>query len=584
MLTDNDFKNAVYFKHADYLKDAGRALCQFARLDYGVKQPRAVLYTNNELRCFKTALWIALENEHELAGSFAGYKGLWLVELTNHKVFVYGCRQKFYAKSIGGRVIHQLDILNSDADWIAILARHNSLSQVNIAEALSDQKRLELADSLYKVEHKLLHQVIQAFIAQLDTQTLQVLQAEGSGDNSSYNHYAAGSPEQQRNRIQAAKSYPWFSQALRQNWMLKRSVDQAEPLATELGRIYNIRPRTLRHFQREPHYAVSEADKSALTKLVDAYSADYFPRTKADQDVFLQLAKPLLGLADLLHLEPLQFAKPFSKGWKKGLDSLEQYLDAPLDLVLIIDMMQASFYYGVLPLLSSHKDLRHITRAPLSWYVKWFAIYGLKSLLTMANEWRLNRDEISIALFLEKNTSQELCWQPLLASVYQKSAYQIIELTSQQALQSEGDTLEHCVASYCVRCLTYASSIYSLRNCLGKLLSTFEIQFIDGQVKLLQHYAHKGARPCAEEILLVGQFIKQLVKKVPVEKILRVEKDKQLLGQKILSQLQDPASVNQPRLEQSMLAQLQARVKFTHPATMNTQKIRAYFLQNYRQH
>jgi len=215
MLTDHDFKNAVYFKQADYLMDADGELCQFARLENSEKQPRAVLYTNNELRCFKTALWIALENGHELAGSFAGYKGLWLVELTNHKVFVYGCHQKFFAKSIGGRVIHQLDILNSDADWLAILARQNSLSLVNIVEGLSDQQRLELADALYKIEHKLLHQAIQAFIAQLDTHTLQVLQAEGSGDNSSYNHYAAGSPEQQRNRIQAAKSYPWFSQALR---------------------------------------------------------------------------------------------------------------------------------------------------------------------------------------------------------------------------------------------------------------------------------------------------------------------------------------------------------------------------------
>ena len=460
MLTNDKFNKAVYFKHSEICTDTDCSNVLVKLQQNGIfLDHRAVLYKNNEIVHFKTALWIELENENELPMPFSGFKGLWLVELNNHKVFLHGSQKQFFPKNIGGRVIHDIEILNKHADWVSVLAHHHASSIIRKAGVCFAQPHKVAESLLYKIEKKLLENSIQSFIGELNPKALDILKAEGEGDNSIYNHYVSPSPEQHRNRIQAAKSYPWFSQSFRQNWQLRRSVDQTEPVLTELAKIYKIQPRTIKHFQGVIHYDVPPASKILFTQLVDNYSAEYLPKTPEDQKVFLALAKGLVDLANILQVDPVQLAKPFKNGWKDGLDKLEIYLDTKLDINSVNEMMLVSFYYGVLPLLKNNKQLISLNQPPITWFSEWFSQYGLKHLLWMANKWRLIHDDLCIYLFIKKYQLRDLQWPALLPITYFYDLYQIIELTSQCDLKSEGKRLEHCVASYIMKCLMSGSYI-----------------------------------------------------------------------------------------------------------------------------
>ena len=50
-----------------------------------------------------------------------------------------------------------------------------------------------------------------------------------------------------------------------------------------------------------------------------------------------------------------------------------------------------------------------------------------------------------------------------------------------------GRKLQHCIASYGIKCLVSGSFIYALRDRLGNHISTFEIQFEMGRPVLQQH-------------------------------------------------------------------------------------------------
>jgi len=576
MITNYDANNTVLFKHSE-LNIESDSYNIFTQQEHksALLDCRAVLFKETEFIGIKTALWINLENENNLPSPFTGFKGLWLLQMKNGKVFFQGSKNLFVKKSLGGRMINGIDVLNYHADWVNVVALHNTLSIIKKTDGMQGKHRAGF-ESVNLSEQTLLKKALRSFIGELDSEVVDILKIEQTGDNSIYNYYISSS-EYNRNRVQAAKSYQWFCQSFRNHWKLGRCVDNAEPLLSEIAKVHKLHPRTIKYLQRSVGYSSSIVAKLTFVKVVDKFSSDYLPKTVEDQQTFIELAGKLVNLGELLQVSPMHLAKPFKGNWKAGLDRLEKKFDSTLDLDLIIEMMDASFYFGVLPILRNNCKLKHFTSPSSEWYSEWFSSYGLNRLIEMSIRWQNLKNILCILLFIKANKLDDLEWESLHSINFQHNTYQIVELTSHNQLKDEGSDLEHCVERYTMKCLISGSYIYSVQNRLGKSLSTFEIQFADGQAKLLQHFAKKDSQPTKEDVLLVKLFIDSKLNSVEGVRVNAIQKMKKTLATQVQNQIGTPNSKNYNRLSHGKKELLEKFIKYTHPSGMNSDSIRDFF-------
>lgn len=542
---------------------------------------RAELYRDHAVAPFVTALWIAIEGCAKLPvnatpNSWADYQGLWLVELEGNRVFVYGCRQQFFQKSIGGRVIHNLEMLNVNADWVSSLAQHNAAA---IALEMGSARDQSCVRVLCAIEQELITRSIEAFTRELDPDRLAILRAEGGGWLSTYNHYASFNMYHVRNRLQAAQSFPWFSHSLRENPRLRRAVDRAEPLAREIAECYRLQPRTLKHFQTNPRYAVPTASRVSFAQCVDRYSADYLPRTQEDQETFAALVAELNDLADLLQIEPVQLAAPFKKGWKNGLAHLEGELGESVELAAVFEMMQASFHYGVRPLLKTRSSLGEPVTPPACWYVRWFSSCSLKTLLAMASEWHTAKKQISLELYKHFKQIKDLSWPSLLPQTFYCDGLAILELHTEGGLEYESKKMENCVHTYCMPCLVDGSYIFAVRNEFGSPLTTFEVTWDGETFELVQHKAKNNSDPVAGIESVVQRFISKVLNTLEKALVNDAHERRRQLGKQILATFPGPQA-DRAIVELGLESALQTAVEFTHPSDMNSSDILAFFAEN----
>ncbi len=593
--------NKTYFKHTEHQiavdNLAISRLFVLLQNDHLIPENRAVLHKSSAGQDnnygFKSALWITLEDTLSSSPVFSDFKGLWLIEHHNHKVQLLGSQKYCTSKSIGGRVIHDTDILSINAYWISDLAHHlASTLEQKIEHTFMDYSRIatcQIPDSMifHDIELDLLINAIQAFINELNEETINVLQKEGTGNNIIYNHYVSDNPEQKRNRIQAADNYPWFGSLLRSDYKLRQAVDAGKALSTELATRYQVKPRTIKLFQNfiQPDFlaegSYSGNSRVVWMKSVDHYTAEYFPKTNEDHTAFFSISEPLLTLAELLQVEPVKLAKPFRNGWKSGIEQLERQLDHPLDFEAIFNMIQACFYYGVKSLLERTK-LYDISHPPSNWYKVWFAQYGLKRLFKMANQWEQVYGQFScirLGIKTQSNTKENLAslrWPSLLSSNYCRGPYRMVELTSQPDLENEGRKLEHCVGSYGLKCLIHGSYIYSIRDRSGNSLSTFEIKFKNDKAELLQHYAMDDSEPTNEQQACVRYFVERALSSVSQEKRAMIEAKRHEIWGVVQGKLCKP-DTQVELLTHTEKKELQEMIAFTHPTDMQTNNFYQFF-------
>ncbi len=576
MITNYDANNTVLFKHSE-LNIESEFYDIYTQQQYSspLLECRAALFKNTEFIGIKTALWINLENENNLPSPFIGFKGLWLLQMKNGKVFFQGSKSLFVKKSLGGRMINGVDVLNYHADWVNLIALHNALSVTKKSGEMQG-KHWAGFESVKLSEQVLLKKALQSFIEELDSEVVDILKIEQTGDNSIYNYYISSS-EGNRNRVQAAQSYQWFSKSFRNHWKLGRCIDKAEPLLPEIAKVHKLQPRTIRYLQGIIEDSTSIVERYTFAKVIDKFSSDYLPKTIEDQQTFIELAGKLVNLGELLQVSPMHLAKSFKGKWKAELDRLEKKFDSTLDLDLIIEMMDASFYFGVLPILKNNCKLKHFTSPSSEWYSEWFSSYGLNRLIEMSIRWKNLNNILCILLYIKSNERDDLDWEPLHSSNFQSNGYRIIELTSHNQLKDEGSDLEHCVERYTMKCLISGSYIYSVQDRLGKAISTFEIQFVNGQAKLLQHFAKKDSQPTKEEILLVKLYIDSKLNCIDAIRIDAIQKIKKGLAPQVQNQIGTPNAKNYNRLSYGKKEILEKFIKYTHPSGMNSDGIRDFF-------
>lgn len=499
--------------------------------------PRARLYRPSSPAGPRQALWLDFGAPLALAGQDRADLGLWLVEQADGKVSCYGVERPTRRHTIGGRVHHDLAVLQPDAPWVSTLAER--LAARTLAATSFDQPPAR--HLLEQVERSLISAALATFCAKLDPGVLAVVRAEGRATPALFNAYCAGAQSARRNRVQAAQAFPWFADVLREDWRLRRGVDRGEPLAKMLAARFQVRPSTLARTRLLSPPPAPLATRLALLKQLDALPPEYHPHRETDWMRCLALGEQLHALASALDVEPLRLLKPFRSGWRAGLTDLARRSGAPLDPDSIFEMMQATYEYGVRPALiawraeagSTLPDLPR--RAPAGFYPLWFGRYGLERLAGLAQHWRQGLTRATLArLQVDLETREPLAWPAQLPGVATRGPYRILELTSQSALELEGHRLGHCVGTYAATCLTESCSIYAIRDRLGHPLSTFEVRWSDDGPVLIQHKALANSQPAAAEQALVARFILRVLAALPPTRVAAVHAQRQAIAAEAL--------------------------------------------------
>ncbi|NEX16997.1 MAG: hypothetical protein C1943_10300 [Halochromatium sp.] len=542
-----------------------------------LREYRACLYRNRGIPGVRQALLINLGSPVGDADALGKQQSLWLVEQPNRKLFLYGQDRCCSPTQVGGVVLHGKPVLEPDSDWMGALAKSLAArvlrTQAQGGASVSTHQATALG-VLARVEHAILHTAIDAFSKGLNADTLAILRREGHGDWATYNFYldAVGNPH--RNRLQAAHSFPFFSQALRDDWRLRREVDRGVPLLRTLAEVHQISPRTIQHCRYFEPARIGQDHHSTLLRQLDQLPADYLPKTDDDHRVFQALWQPLVDLACVLQRDVLELAAPFAQGWEQGQRALADKLGAGLDFDVIYAFARATYRYSVYPALKAELAKRGQLAAvaedpPLAFFAAWFGQVGLRRLAQMALQWRDAYRQFSLERLGLRGAEEaaSLDWLPVVggAADHSHGNYRVIELTSHQALELEGREQEHCVASYAVKCLTGDSALFSIRErATGKILSTFEVDLRRGRPLLVKHYAQGNQTPEPALQAVAERFVRRVMEPTPIQRIAAVRDARRCAGAPVIHRLDTPDSQESELTaqEQQRLAEMLA---FTYP-------------------
>ena len=560
---------------AEQLKTAGTA-----------RSPRATLYRNGPQPGLRTALLLDFGGRLPGQGPLAGRFGLWLTEHDNRTISCFGCERPLAGRGIGGRVMHNLPVLEPGGHWLRQFAadlastrggppRGNAGASAGVASLFEQRTR---------VEHATLSAALTAFAAELDADVLAVVRAGGTPSIATYNHYWTGSDRQRRNRLQAAKTHPRFSGLLCDDWRLRRAVDTGLPLTQALAEHFHVRTATIQRTRQLAPECVPDAALPSALQALDALPNTAMPVSSGDWSVFLGLHAGLMALAQTIGADLGVLVRPFASGWQEGLQALERKLSAPLDIDAMFEMMHCAYVYGVRPAVQTGLTERGSKRimpieAPASFFPLWFGRYGLQRLAQMAGEWRDAHGRFSIerlGINDRLGAAASLTWPALLPTQVSHDGLRVIELTSRHALELEGRRLEHCVASYAVKCLMADSSLFSIRDQHGQPLSTFEVRVpVAGGAQLLQHHAHSHAEPDAKLDAVAQRFVAQVLPRLPRETLDAARKGRRALGERVRGTLGKPNELDKA-LTPSELEKLAGLIAFAHPAEARREGIFAF--------
>lgn len=434
------------------------------------------------------------------------------------------------------------------------------------------------------MEQATLRRALAAFCAELDQNVLAAVRADAEATAAVYNHYLADHATKSRNRIQAALSHPRFAMRLRQDWQLRRAVDAGSPLTQRLAEHFQVRATTIQRLRGLTQDVVPEQTLTAVLRHADLLPPDALPTASEDWLVFQRLADGLDNLVERAGLSRSAVLAPFRGGWAAGLAQVEQRLGAQLDLDTILEMMHCAYHYGVLPavegaLAERGRSVKLSPIPPAAFFPLWFSRYGLVRLAQMARRWGEAYAQLSLQRLgsgQDGETKPALRWPSLLDAGATHAGTRVVELTSYAALEIEGQRMQHCVASYAIKCLTAESAIFSIRDEAGVPLSTFEVRVpVSAPPGLLQQHGRANRPPDAAQQALAQRFVAQVLGRVPTARISAVQRSRRALGLRVRGLLGKPNTVQQPlSVEESRL--LGEAIAKTHPAEARRQGLMTY--------
>lgn len=521
----------------------------------------AVLYRAGRHPGVRTALWVELRSAVLPAGHcFEGTAGFWLAESVQGWVTCFASTRPPTGQSVGGRVVHGLPVLDPDGRWLR-----------ELAQALAGSPGTR---SFADTEHRTLRQAVTAFCAELDADILAAAQEEGEATPAAYNHYCHSHARVRRNRLQAAEAYPRFAGALRCDWRLRRAVEAGSALTRSLAAHYRVREATIKRLRGLERGCIPAEALHVAVKYADTLPPQAIPSSPEDWAVFLRLAPGLEMLNQRAGVAPANLLQPFRIGWTRGLEALEERLRSPLDLDAVLEMMHCAYHYGVRPAVAA--TLKQLGRSatlaespPASFFPLWFGRYGLARLAEIAQRWQETHGQFSLERLSGSRLADHgvpLAWPSLLDSGASHDGLRVVELTSRAALELEGRRLDHCVASYAIKCLLAESAIFSVRDASGAPLSTFEVRVpATAKPELLQHYARADETPSEREQYVARSFVECVLARTPRNRIEAVQRSRRELGLQVRGLLGKPNTLQKP-LSPKELARLGEAISIAHPA------------------
>jgi len=519
---------------------------------------RATLYRDGAQPGVRTALWVEIGANVLPAGHcFYGAAGFWLAESMDGLVGCHVSARPPNGRSVGGRVVHDLPCLDPGADWLR-----------KLAQALANAPGAQAAAP---AEHHALERAVDAFCATLDTDVLAAVREEAAATPATYNHYRQGGERLRRNRLQAALSHPRFATALRLDWRLRRAVDSGAQLTPSLAMHYQVGAATIKRIRQLAKGCFPAGELPLVLKYADALPAQALPATPEDWAMYRRIADGLDTLARLTGIAQSKLLQPFLSGWATGLAALERRLQAPLDLDAILEMMHCTYNYGVRPavataLAQAGREVELVASPPAGFFPLWFGRYGLARLAEIAQQWHEVHGRFSLERLAGTRAGAPLSWPSLLDSGASHGGLRVVELTSRAALDLEGRRLQHCVASYAIKCLLAESAIFSIRDGAGAPLSTFEVRVpADGPPELLRHHATANEPPSEHEQVVARRFVERVLVRLPRERIGTVQQARRELGLRVRALLGKPDTLQEP-LTPEELGRLGEAITIAHPA------------------
>ncbi|MFB1487681.1 MULTISPECIES: PcfJ domain-containing protein [unclassified Thiocapsa] len=547
----------------------------------------------------RQTLYIDFGGPLDIRGQSVPWWGLWLVEESDRKLFCYAATHPAaWQRPPGGRVLNRLAVLDPQAPWIDALAmRLASRTLDTPAARIATPERPSDVRILARIEGALLRAALNAFVESLDPEILAAVRTEGATTPDEFNAYCAGAAPERRNRLQAARAYPWFAAALRRDWRLRRAVVAGAPLTRTLADHYRVQPRTIEHTRALARQPSDPAAHATLLKRLDTLPAEYLPRSEEDWRVFHALDEPLRDLTEALGVPLPQLLKPLSKGWAIGLASLTENAGGALDVQAIFAMMQGAYRYGIRPALQAwrieHGGVSVIPpQAPLAVFALWFGRYGLGRLAVLARRWHEDLNRFSLARVQAVETAPglpqpdaPLAWPALIAGRHSHGPYHVIELTSPIALEQEGHQLEHCVGTYAAVCLEGVTFIYAVRDRYGRHCSTFEVRVAETTPVLIQHKALRNSAPPQDEQALALRFIERVLTRVTPARLAAVCAERRRLAEHAVASLDRLAMLDDfgaltGQIDEEDAVALARLTEGLHPAEARREGIAAYLMRS----
>ncbi|MTW21946.1 hypothetical protein GJ668_12690 [Allochromatium palmeri] len=542
----------------------------------GLREYRARYFAPGHYTGVRQALLINMGESCGEADALGNLRCLWIVEQSNRQVFAYRSDRATGSQFIGGTVLREQAVLQADSAFYNQLAMGAASRILATLPVIDDGENLERDRVvLSRIERAVLGHALSLFLDQLPSDVLAAMRTEGAATVEAFNHYLDVNGKPHRNRIQAVQAFPLFGARLRTDWQLRRMVDRGQPLTHALAAAHQVQPRTIQCCRTLSTVRAPDERRVDLLNRLDRLPAEYLPKTEQDWTAFLDLAGSLSDLATTLRTDLVPLIKPFAAGWHSGRTLLSHKLGADFSVQPIYEMMHAVYRYGLYPVLKAQKPRMSLLASagnapPPSFFPRWFGRYSLPRLTEMAGQWqqgyrRFSMERLGVS---DPALAAALSWPGLMDSPvsYSDRGYRIIELTSQQALEHEGRTQKHCVASYAIKCVLGESAIYSVRDRnTGAPISTFEVALTYDVPVLARHHGRENAVPSPELQAFVQRFVDQVLAKLGNQQIRQVRIARRRGSVQIREFLAEPDTGDQPlsARERARLAEL---VAFAHPS------------------
>ena len=320
-----------------------------------------------------------------------------------------------------------------------------------------------------------------------------------------YNRYAAWPQPQRRYRLQAIWSFPWIDALYtarepsgrdKRYGAMTSAIDEARKLLPAIEASFGVRPAAIRNLRSLRHLIGGRSERAqALAWALDARGPQRRDRAGAlDLDALLDAFESFDWLGDRELVQCVARDLDFREArrlvrqlvsidypFPEGCDDEEQ------TLVALFGMFAAHPLATVQERgLGALRDLLVVDGVERTMFFVRMLVEGL----------------VDAFYALPRISGAGVSWSPILPGPIQVGDLVATELLCTEALQREGEAMQHCVGGYWMVCELGEAHIFSICHVDGHPVSTIEFTIRQGVFVCRQHRGWRNAPPGLEALIM----------------------------------------------------------------------------------